>query len=108
MKVELALDPSQMVSLASRVAPAPTARAVVAPRRGRPAGRGRNPRPAKKSAEELDAEMTVSNPATTQNARLRPIIGLQGYDCFGVIIANCMRDSHMDCKVIVHEIFETV
>jgi len=64
MNVELALDPSTLVSLASRVAPAPGARAPAA-RRGRPATAaaargGRNPRPAKKSAEELDADMAVS------------------------------------------------
>ncbi len=58
MKVELALDPSQMVSLASRVAPAPATRGTATARRGR--GAARNPRSAKKTAEELDAEMTVS------------------------------------------------
>lgn len=61
MKVELALDLSQMVSLASRVAPAPAVRGVPTARRGRGNGRTRNPRPAKKSAEELDAEMAVSS-----------------------------------------------
>ena len=59
MKVELALDPSQVVSLASRVAPAPTSRGPPITRRGRPPIRARNSRPAKKSAEELDAEMAV-------------------------------------------------
>ncbi|ORX38459.1 hypothetical protein BD324DRAFT_620934 [Kockovaella imperatae] len=58
MKVEIALDPNQMVSLASRVAPAaPTRGKAVS--RGRGAGRARNPRPAKKSAEELDADMAA-------------------------------------------------
>ena len=56
MKVEIALDPNQMVSLASRVAPAPA--------RGKASARGRgaktrSARPVKKSAEELDAEMAV-------------------------------------------------
>ncbi|ORY35513.1 hypothetical protein BCR39DRAFT_510230 [Naematelia encephala] len=57
MKVELALDPNQMVSLASRVAPAPTARGAPAKRGRTP--RPRNPRPAKKTADELDAEMAA-------------------------------------------------
>ncbi|RSH88799.1 hypothetical protein EHS25_003027 [Saitozyma podzolica] len=61
MKVEIALDPSQMQSLASRVAPAPArggaARAPAQPRRG--GGRPRQPRPQKKTAEELDAEMAA-------------------------------------------------
>lgn len=60
MKVELALDPSQMVSLAARVAPAPQPRSAPTARRGRPTSKPRNPRPTKKTAEELDAEMAVS------------------------------------------------
>lgn len=62
MKVEIALDPTQLVSLASRVAPAPAARGPTG-RRGRAAGRADRPRtarPAKKTAEELDADMAVS------------------------------------------------
>ena len=61
MKVELALDPSQMISLASRVAPAAGGRGSSLGRGGRPGGRTRNPRPAKKTAEELDADMNVSS-----------------------------------------------
>lgn len=60
MKVEIALDPSQMQSLASRVAPASSAantgRGAATPKR---AAKPRAPRPAKKTAEELDAEMAV-------------------------------------------------
>ena len=61
MKVELALDPSQMISLASRVAPAPAGRGAPLARGGRSGGRPRKPRPAKKTAEELDADMNVSS-----------------------------------------------
>ncbi|RXK41101.1 hypothetical protein M231_01504 [Tremella mesenterica] len=62
MKVELAFDPSQLQSLASRVAPAPAPRN--APRNSgssRPSGRGRprQTRPARKTADELDAEMSA-------------------------------------------------
>jgi len=56
MKVEIALDPSTLVSLASRFAPAPAARGS-APTRRRGATSARTPRPAKKTAEQLDAEM---------------------------------------------------
>ena len=64
MRVEIAVNPAELVSLASRVAPAPQqARGAAQPRRG---GRGgakpREPRAArpKKTAEDLDAEMAVS------------------------------------------------
>lgn len=67
MRVEIALDPSTLVSLASRVAPAPAAAAARggAARGGRGGARGgagkpRAARPTKKTAEELDAEMAVS------------------------------------------------
>lgn len=75
MKVEIAIDPNAMQSLASRVnAPAAAAGgrgagrapAAAKPRNGgRAAGSGRAakpraPRPAKKTAEDLDAEMAVS------------------------------------------------
>lgn len=74
MKVEIAIDPNAMQSLASRVnAPAAAggrgagrAPAAAKPRNGgRAAGSGRAakpraPRPAKKTAEDLDAEMAVS------------------------------------------------
>nr|XP_019044750.1 THO complex subunit 4 [Kwoniella bestiolae CBS 10118]OCF23680.1 THO complex subunit 4 [Kwoniella bestiolae CBS 10118] len=62
MKVEIAIDPNQAQSLASRVAAPPPARGAANPRgrgRGRGGARPRNPRPAKKTAEELDAEMTA-------------------------------------------------
>ncbi|WVF72862.1 hypothetical protein IAT40_007680 [Kwoniella sp. CBS 6097] len=65
MKVEIAIDPNQAQSLASRVAPQPAARVAANQTRGGRGGRGgrgaarggRAPRPAKKTAEELDAEM---------------------------------------------------
>ncbi|KAK8854737.1 hypothetical protein IAR55_003476 [Kwoniella newhampshirensis] len=65
MKVEIAIDLNQAQSLASRVAPAAPARSGTQPRGGR-GGRGgrgaakpRAPRPVKKTAEELDAEMAA-------------------------------------------------
>jgi hypothetical protein len=79
MKVEIALDPSQVVSLASRVAPAPARAAAAGPRRGR-GGRPRAARPAKKTAEELDADMAVSS-LLSHLCGLVLIAGLQGYDC---------------------------
>jgi hypothetical protein len=66
MKVEIALDPSQLQSLASRVAaPAPArngapAGAARGGRGGRGGGKPRTARPKPKTAEELDAEMSVS------------------------------------------------
>lgn len=82
MKVEIALDPSQMQSLSARVAPAPArggaARAPAQPRRG--GGRPRQPRPQKKTAEELDAEMAVGRVASS----LADNSGLQGHQCGGV------------------------
>ncbi|WRT68462.1 uncharacterized protein IL334_005438 [Kwoniella shivajii] len=67
MKVEIAIDPNQAQSLASRVAAAPTRSA--APPRGRGRGRGgakpRTARPAKKTAEELDAEMNAYKETST-------------------------------------------
>lgn len=66
MKVEIALDPSQLQSLASRVAaPAPARNATPAGaarggRGGRGGGKPRTARPKPKTAEELDAEMSVS------------------------------------------------
>jgi THO complex subunit 4 len=70
MRIELVVDPSKPLPLASRVAPAAKAAAAAAkagaPRRRR--GARRNERPAK-SAADLDAEMedyTLSNaPAAT-------------------------------------------
>ncbi|WVR07538.1 hypothetical protein IAU60_004580 [Kwoniella sp. DSM 27419] len=67
MKVEIAIDPNQAQSLASRVAPQqPTNRSGPAARGARGAARGgrggtkpRAARPAKKTAEELDAEMSA-------------------------------------------------
>jgi len=62
MRVEIAVNPADLVTLASRVAPAPQqARGAAQPRRG---GRGgAKPRAArpKKTAEDLDAEMAVSS-----------------------------------------------
>ena len=68
MKVEIALDPSQLQSLASRVAaPAPARNGAPAGAarggrggRGGGAGKPRAARPKPKTAEELDAEMSVS------------------------------------------------
>ncbi|KGB76504.1 THO complex subunit 4 [Cryptococcus deuterogattii R265] len=62
MKVELAIDPNQArSSLVSRVAPAPAQ-----PQKKRaPASKPRNPRPAKKTAEQLDAEMAEYKQSST-------------------------------------------
>lgn len=62
MKVELAIDPNQArSSLVNRVAPAP-----VQPQKKRaPATKPRNPRPAKKTAEQLDAEMAEYKQSST-------------------------------------------
>lgn len=67
MKVELAIDPNQArSSLVNRVAPAP-----VQPQKKRaPATKPRNPRPAKKTAEQLDAEMAVCAHLLINAARL--------------------------------------
>ena len=68
MKVEITFDMNQIQSLASRVAPAPAARAQPAAaaagakkggRQGGNKGGNKKERPTKKSAEELDAEMNV-------------------------------------------------
>jgi hypothetical protein len=89
MKVELALDPAAMVSLASRVAAAPVRGAAPA-RRGRGAGRPRQPRPAKKTAEELDAEMSVSQIVLPYERSLTTsIVGLQ--DRFCDVKRGCWR-----------------
>jgi THO complex subunit 4 len=69
MKVEIAIDPNAVASsLASRVAAAPAGNtrsakpdAKSSAPRGRRAPRPRAPRPAKKTAEDLDAEMEVSS-----------------------------------------------
>jgi THO complex subunit 4 len=68
MKVEIALDPSQLQSLASRVSAPPAPRNASGPgagagrgRGGRGGGKPRTARPKPKTAEELDAEMSVSN-----------------------------------------------
>ncbi|GMK57321.1 hypothetical protein CspeluHIS016_0401550 [Cutaneotrichosporon spelunceum] len=68
MKVEIAIDPNAVASsLAARVAAVPAAkpasRSSSAPR-GRRAPRARPPRPAKKSAEDLDAEMEAYKTTT--------------------------------------------
>ena len=84
MRVEIVFELNQIQSLASRVAPVPAARA---PRGGQQAATGnkqaggkggkaagaRKDRPKPKSAEELDAEMSVSSVqfATASN-RLSP------------------------------------
>ncbi|OWZ75390.1 THO complex subunit 4 [Cryptococcus neoformans Bt85] len=62
MKVELAIDPNQArSSLVNRVAPAP-----VQPQKKRaPATKPRNPRTAKKTAEQLDAEMAEYKQSST-------------------------------------------
>ncbi|KAL0247131.1 hypothetical protein I308_104166 [Cryptococcus tetragattii IND107] len=62
MKVELAIDPNQArSSLVNRVAPAPAQ-----PQKKRaPASKPRNPRPAKKTAEQLDAEMAEYKQSST-------------------------------------------
>lgn len=61
MRVEIALDPAQLVSLASRVSgKAPADPAARAPRAARGGRGGKAPRPARKTAEELDADMVVS------------------------------------------------
>lgn len=79
MKVEIALDPSQMQSLASRVALAPVAagagRGSAAPKR---APKPRAPRPAKKTAEELDAEMAVRTLSAGSSLWLMISSGVQG------------------------------
>ena len=103
MKVEIALDPSQAVSLASRVAPAANRTGSIG-RRGRPAGRGRIPRPVKKTAEELDADMAVcvisyqrGHVAHSQRS------GLQRHDFCGVsdsIFGIRLVDS--PCKCMKH------
>jgi len=72
MKVEIALDPSQLQSLASRVAaPAParngTPAGAARGRGGRGGGKPRTARPKPKTAEELDAEMSVSIPSIYVN-----------------------------------------
>lgn len=84
MKVEIAIDPNAMQSLASRVnVPAASggrgagrAPAAAKPRNGGRAAGGagaarapkpRAPRPAKKTAEDLDAEMAVSIPCLYEN-----------------------------------------
>ncbi|KAL7422573.1 RNA-binding RNA annealing protein [Cryptotrichosporon argae] len=67
MKVEIAIDPNAVQSLATRVAPAASAPAAAGrARQPQTARRGhggavsaRAPRPAKKSAEDLDAEMAA-------------------------------------------------
>lgn len=65
MKVEIALDPSQLQSLASRVSAPPAQARNGAPagaargRGGRGGGKPRTARPKPKTAEELDAEMSV-------------------------------------------------
>jgi THO complex subunit 4 len=65
MKVEIALDPSQLQSLASRVSAPPaqarngTPAGAARGRGGRGGGKPRTARPKPKTAEELDAEMSV-------------------------------------------------
>lgn len=72
MKVEIALDPSQLQSLASRVAPAPANRPAQ-PRGTKKGGaKPKSARPAKKTAEELDAEMSVSASGTETGLIPRP------------------------------------
>lgn len=79
MKVEIIIDPSAVPSLAARVAsaPAPPAKggrgAGAAPRNAaaRPARRPRAPRPAKKTADDLDAEMAVSAMTTPLTAGIQ-------------------------------------
>lgn len=62
MKVELAIDPNQaQSSLVNRVAPAP----VQPQKRRAPASKPRNTRPAKKTAEQLDAEMAEYKQSST-------------------------------------------
>jgi len=67
MRVEIAIDPNALQTLASRVAPAPAAGGRKPAAGGRREGGERRstrstraPRPAKKTAEDLDAEMAVS------------------------------------------------
>ncbi|RSH88549.1 uncharacterized protein EHS24_001094 [Apiotrichum porosum] len=78
MKVEIAIDPNALQTLASRVAPAPAAANTRAPKAAAGAARGgraprtggaprapRAPRPAKKTAEDLDAEMANYKASST-------------------------------------------
>lgn len=91
MKVEIAIDPNAVASsLASRVAAGPAGATRGAARgtqaesktsapRGRRAPRPREPRPAKKTAEDLDAEMEVSSslvsaPKLTGRPTRRPLL----------------------------------
>ncbi|WVN86358.1 uncharacterized protein L203_101521 [Cryptococcus depauperatus CBS 7841] len=60
MKVELIVDPNQ--SLAGRVAPPPS---QPQRRRAQQAAKPRNPRPVKKTAEQLDAEMAEYKQTST-------------------------------------------
>ena len=81
MRVEIAINPAELVTLASRVAPAPQqARGAAQPRRGGGRG-GAKPKVArpKKTAEELDAEMSVSGAGSSHGAML--ILGLR-QGCF--------------------------
>lgn len=87
MKVEIALDPSQLQTLASRVSAPPVsgnrggAPARGAARGGRGGGRGgakpRTARPKPKTAEELDAEMSVS---LSLFSRMSLALGRRGAD----------------------------
>lgn len=90
MKVEIALDMSALQSLASRVAPppakpAPAGGARAGNAKGRGGGAARPPRKQKKTAEELDAEMSVSRgrgwPESqghlNMKARLTTMLGIQ-------------------------------
>lgn len=97
MKVEIAIDPNALQTLASRVAPVPAASGRkpaaggAGGRRGGGAPRApRAPRPAKKTAEDLDAEMSVSllqrytaNTRRTRPPRLRKCVGSDMNCSFG-------------------------
>lgn len=96
MKVEIAVDMSALQSLATRVAPAPV-RAPVA-RAGQGAGaRGRGgpgagaaARPARrqqKTAEELDAEMSVS----TKLESITNVTGVQGDRMNRLIVVHVFK-----------------
>lgn len=84
MKVEIAIDPNAVQSLASRVANTPAAAGGRGAGKGAASGKARNgkaapstkaarpraPRPAKKTAEDLDAEMAVSTATWASSQKL--------------------------------------
>ncbi|KAJ2936475.1 hypothetical protein H1R20_g618, partial [Candolleomyces eurysporus] len=77
MKIDLIVDPVRAVPLASRVAPAPVAKAAAPPRSGpvrrrRGGAPRRGPKPAPKTAADLDAEMEDYTAAASAPAAAAP------------------------------------